>query len=175
MNDLKEKIRNIPDFPKKGIMFRDITTLLQDKESFRQVVDGLSNQLKEKEIKFDKIVSAESRGFIFGGILAYKFNAGFVPVRKPGKLPAPKIKQEFETEYSVDAFEIHKDAIKENEKILICDDLLATAGTSLAAIKLIEKLGGKVQGCVFLIELSFLNGREKLKEYDVFSLIQYDK
>jgi adenine phosphoribosyltransferase len=123
---------------------------------------------------FDKIVSMESRGFIFGSILAYEFHAGFVPLRKPGKLPAETISQEFEKEYGLDKFEMHKDAIEEGDKVLIIDDLCATSGTALAAIKLIEKQGGKVEGLGFLVELTFLNGREKLKGYDVFSLLKYD-
>ncbi|MFH1256713.1 MAG: adenine phosphoribosyltransferase [Candidatus Diapherotrites archaeon] len=171
--DLKEKIRSVPDFPKKGILFRDITTLLKDAQALNEVIRQFKEYYVKKGVKFNKVVSAESRGFIFGAILAHEFNAGFVPVRKPGKLPAKTIRQEFETEYSTDAFEIHEDAIKKGDRALIIDDLLATAGTCLAAISLVERLGGEVVGCGFLIELSFLKGSEKLKEYDVFSLIEY--
>ena len=171
--DLKSKIRTIPDFPKKGIMFKDITTLLQDAHAFRHVVREMIHHFDGKKIT--KVASAESRGFIFGSILAYELHAGFIPLRKPGKLPAKTIKQEFATEYSTDAFEIHEDAIVPGDKVLIVDDLLATGGTSKAAVDLVEKLGGKVIGLCFLIELSFLNGRDKLKDYDIFSLIDYDK
>lgn len=171
--DIKSKIRTIPNFPKPGIMFKDITTLLQDAHAFRHVVREMLHHFDGKKIT--KVASAESRGFIFGSILAYELHAGFVPLRKPGKLPFKSLKQEFQTEYSTDAFEIHEDAIKKGENVLIVDDLLATAGTSKAAVQLVEKLGGKVIGLCFLIELSFLNGRDKLKGYDVFSLIDYDK
>ena len=172
--DLKKKIRSVPDFPKKGIMFRDITTLLKDADALRHVIREFKEYYAKKGIKFNKVASAESRGFIFGAILAHEFNAGFVPVRKPGKLPAKTLRQEFKTEYSTDAFEIHSDAIEKGDRVLFCDDLLATGGTAKAAIDLIERLGGKVVGCAFLIELSFLKGREKLRGYDVFSLIDYE-
>lgn len=170
--DLSAKIRTVPDFPKKGIMFRDITTLLKDPSALRIALDKMAEHFEKKD--FDLIVAAESRGFIFGSMLAMKLNKGFIPVRKPGKLPAKTIRQEFETEYSTDAFEMHEDAIKKGDKILIVDDLLATGGTALAAAKLVEKLGGKVIGFCFLIELSFLHPREKLKGYEIFSLIKYD-
>jgi len=171
--DIKSKIRTIPDFPKKGIMFKDITTLLQDAHAFKHVVREMIHHFDGKKI--DKVASAESRGFIFGSVLAYELHAGFVPLRKPGKLPFKSIRQEFETEYSTDAFEIHEDAIMAGENILIVDDLLATGGTSKAAVQLIEKLGGKIVGLCFLIELSFLHGRDKLKGYDILSLVKYDK
>ena len=171
--DFRQKIRTVPDFPKKGIMFRDITTLLKDSEALQLAIEEMQNHLSKK--KFDLIVAAESRGFIFGSMLALKMNKGFVPVRKPGKLPAKTIKQEFQTEYSTDAFEMHEDAIKKGDKCIICDDLLATGGTSRAAVKLVEKLGGEVKSLFFLIELDFLKGREKIKKHDVFSLIRYDK
>ncbi|MBI2545987.1 adenine phosphoribosyltransferase [Candidatus Woesearchaeota archaeon] len=171
--DIKSKIRTIPDFPKKGIMFKDITTLLQDAHAFRHVVREMLHHFDGKKIT--KVASAESRGFIFGSILAYELHAGFVPLRKPGKLPAKTIKMEFDTEYSTDAFEIHEDAIQPGDNVLIVDDLLATGGTSKAAVYLAEKLGGKVIGLCFLIELSFLHGRDKLKGYDILSLIKYDK
>ncbi len=173
--DLRTKIRTVPHFPKKGVMFKDITTLLQDSAAFRQAIDELVEYFMKKDLHFDKVVSTESRGFILGAVLAYEFHAGFVPLRKPGKLPYKKIKQEFRTEYSTDAFEIHEDAIEKGESVLVVDDLCATAGTARAAVDLVEKLGGKVNGIAFLIELTFLKGREKLKGYDVFSLVKYDK
>ncbi len=173
--DLSKKIRTIPDFPKKGIMFKDITTLLQDPAAFRQAIDDLVEYFIKKDTHFDKVVSTESRGFILGSVLAYEFHAGFVPLRKPGKLPYKKIKQEFKTEYSTDAFEIHRDAIEKGESVLVVDDLCATAGTAKAAVELVEKLGGKVNGIAFLVELTFLKGREKLKGYDIYSLIKYNK
>lgn len=169
--ELKNFIRDVPDFPKKGIIFKDITTLLKNKDAFNEAF----NQLYEKvsNLKVDKVVSIESRGFIFGSLLAHKLNAGFVPIRKPGKLPADKISETYSLEYGTDSLEIHKDAINPGEKILIHDDLLATGGTVEAVCKLVEKLGGEVVGIIFLIELSFLNGREKLKKYNVSSVIQY--
>ncbi len=173
--DLSAKIRTVPHFPKKGIMFKDITTLLQDGAAFRQSIDEIVEYFIKKDLHFDKVVSAESRGFILGAVLAYEFHAGFVPLRKPGKLPYKTIKQEFITEYSTDAFEIHKDAIEKGESVLVVDDLCATAGTAKAAVDLVEKLGGKVNGIAFLVELDFLKGREKLKGFDICSLIHYDK
>ncbi|MFH1398549.1 MAG: adenine phosphoribosyltransferase [Candidatus Woesearchaeota archaeon] len=169
--DIGSKIRTIPDFPKKGIMFKDITPLLQDPEAFRLVVKKIIGHFKSKHI--DVVASAESRGFIFGAVLAYELNASFVPLRKPGKLPYKKIKQEFETEYSTDAFEVHVDAIEKGNKVLIVDDLLATGGTSKAAVDLVETLGGIVVGLGFIIELGFLDGRKKLEGYDVFTIIDY--
>ncbi|MDO8634557.1 MAG: adenine phosphoribosyltransferase [archaeon] len=173
--ELKKLIREIPDFPKKGILFYDITTLLQNGRAFRAAVDLLFEHYDREGKSFDKVASMESRGFIFGAMLAYKFGAGFVPIRKPGKLPAKAFSQEFEKEYGVDSFEVHKDAINKGEKVLVCDDLLATGGTAVAAAKLIERMNGKVEGLAFVIELSFLKGREKLKGYDVFSLLKYEK
>ncbi len=170
--DLKSRIRTIPDFPKKGIMFRDITPLLADAAAFREVIRQFLSHYKNRGITV--VASAESRGFIFGSVLAYELGIAFVPLRKPGKLPYRKIRQEFQTEYSTDAFEIHEDAIRKGDKVLIVDDLIATAGTSKAAACLVEKLGGKVAGFAFLIELSFLHGREKLEGYEVFSLVNYD-
>ena len=169
--DLKSKIRTVPDFPKKGVMFRDITPLLADAAAFRQVIQQFLNNYRNKGIT--AVASAESRGFIFGSALAYELGVGFVPLRKPGKLPYRKIRQEFRTEYSTDAFEIHEDAIKKGDNVLIVDDLIATGGTAKAAAELVEKLGGKVAGFAFLIELSFLGGRKQLQGYDVFSLIDY--
>jgi adenine phosphoribosyltransferase len=173
--DLRKKIRTVPHFPKKGVMFKDITTLLQDSAAFRQAIDDLVEHFMKKDIHFDKVVSAESRGFILGAVLAYEFHAGFVPLRKPGKLPYKTISQEFMKEYGPDKFEIHSDAIEKGESVLIVDDLLATGGTLKAAIDLVEKLGGKVNGIACLIELAFLKGREKAKGYDIYSLIKYDK
>ena len=170
--NIEDKIRTVPDFPKKGIMFRDITTLLKDNEAFNYVVEQFYERYKDKQI--DKVVSVESRGFIFGSVLAYKLGAGFVPIRKPGKLPAEVIRQEYQLEYGTDSMEIHKDAIQPGERVLIHDDLLATGGTVAAACKLIERLQGKVEGICFLIELTPLNGRKVLPKMDVFSLIKYD-
>lgn len=170
--NIEDKIRAVPDFPKKGIMFRDITTLLKDKEAFYYVVEKFYQHYKDKHI--DKVVSVESRGFIFGSVLAYKLDAGFVPIRKPGKLPAEVIRQEYQLEYGTDSMEIHKDAIQPGDKVLVHDDLLATGGTVAAACKLIEKLQGEVEGICFLIELTPLNGRKVIPDKDVFSLIKYD-
>ncbi|MCP3681410.1 MAG: adenine phosphoribosyltransferase [bacterium] len=171
--ELKDKIRTVPHFPKEGIMFKDVTTLLQDSHAFKHVIKEMLKYFEGKQI--DVIASAESRGFIFGSVLAYELGASFVPLRKPGKLPYKKIKQEFTTEYSTDAFEIHEDALKQGDKVLVVDDLLATGGTSKAAAQLVEKLGGEVIGFAFLIELSFLKGRKKLDGYDILSLIDYEK
>ncbi len=172
MSELENYIRNVPDFPKKGIGFKDITTLLKDGMAFHKAVDEISKKFLNKEI--EKIVGIESRGFIFGSALAYKWNIGFIPVRKPGKLPAETISEEYQLEYGTDSVEIHKDAISPNEKVLIVDDLLATGGTAAATVNLLEKLDGDIQGIVFLIELDFLNGRDKLNKYDVVSIINYD-
>ncbi|MBI2176148.1 adenine phosphoribosyltransferase [Candidatus Woesearchaeota archaeon] len=169
--DIKSKIRAVPDFPKKGIMFRDITPLLSDAKVFRYAILQFLDRFRGRGITV--VASAESRGFIFGSVLAYELGVAFVPLRKPGKLPYKKIRQEFTTEYSTDAFEVHEDAIKKGDRVLIVDDLIATGGTSKAAADLVEKLGGKVAGFAFLIELSFLKGREKLQGYDVFSLVDY--
>lgn len=171
-NDLKKYIRSIKDFPKKGIMFRDITTLLKDPEGIKETIDQLYSFTNG--LKIDKVVGIESRGFIFGSLLAQKLNAGFVPIRKPGKLPAETESQTYELEYGTDKIEIHKDAIKSGENVLVHDDLLATGGTAEAACKLIEKLGGKIAQVSFIIELTFLNGRKKLSNYDVRSIIEYD-
>jgi len=170
--DIKSKIRTIPDFPVKGIMFRDITTLLQDGKALRHVCDKLHERYKDKEI--DVVVGIESRGFIFGSVLAYLLNVGFVPVRKPGKLPCKTVKQEYELEYGKDAVEIHEDAIKKNDRVLIIDDLIATGGTISAACKLVEKLGGKVVELAFVIELPELKGREKLKDYEIYSMVEFE-
>ncbi|MDD8016772.1 MAG: adenine phosphoribosyltransferase [Bacteroidota bacterium] len=170
--NLVSKIRTVPNFPKKGIMFRDITTLLKDKEALTYTIDKLYEQYKDKNIS--KVVGIESRGFIIGAALAYRLGCGFVPIRKPGKLPAETIREEYQLEYGRDAIEIHKDAITTGERILIHDDLLATGGTIAAACNLVKNLGGEIVGLSFLIELSFLNPRKKLTGYDIHSLIQYD-
>lgn len=170
--ELKNFIRNVPDFPKQGIIFRDITTLLKDPLAFKEATKLLLS--KVEDLKVDKVVAIESRGFIFGSLIADKLNAGFVPVRKPGKLPAEKINEKYLLEYGEDSLEIHVDAIQKGEKVLIHDDLLATGGTVEAVCKLVEKLGGKVVGILFLIELSFLNGKSKLSKYRVESVIQYE-
>ncbi len=172
MTDLSSKIRNVQDFPKEGIGFKDITTLLQDGPAFRRAVDALAEKYQNKSIS--KIVGIESRGFIFGAALAYHRGVGFVPVRKPGKLPAETISEEYELEYGTDKLEIHKDAISPGERVLIVDDLLATGGTARATANLIKKLGGEIVAIAFLIELTFLKGRDKLSPHDVLALIQYD-
>ncbi|KPK69572.1 adenine phosphoribosyltransferase [candidate division WOR_3 bacterium SM23_60] len=169
--DLKEYIRNIPDFPKKGILFRDITTLLKEPRVFKEVIDQLANHYKNMEI--DKIASVEARGYIFGGALAYLLGCGFVPVRKPGKLPAKTTSLDYALEYGTNTIEMHTDAITQGEKVLVFDDLLATGGTVQATCRLVESLGGTVVGCAFLISLTELKGIEKLQKYDVFSLIEY--
>jgi adenine phosphoribosyltransferase len=170
--DLKNYFRIVPDFPKKGINFIDITTVLKDKVAFNEALNQLYSQISN--LKVDKVVAIESRGFIFGSLLAQKLNAGFVPVRKPGKLPAEKISENYSLEYGTDALEIHKDAIESGEKILIHDDLLATGGTVEAVCKMVEKLGGEIAGILFLVELSFLNGREKLNKYNVHSVVKFE-
>jgi len=170
--DLKEHVRTVMDFPKKGINFFDITTILKDGPAFSYSIDAFYD--KYKNLKIDKVVAAESRGFIMGAPLAYKLNAGFVPVRKPGKLPAETLRESYSLEYGTNSIEIHKDAIEKGEKILIHDDLLATGGTVKALLNLVNQLGGEVVGISFLIELSFLNGRKLLEGYDVFSLLCYD-
>jgi len=169
--DIKSKIREVQDFPKEGINFKDITTLLKDKAAFQYVVDQMSKQLEDLEI--DIIVGPEARGFIMGTPVAYKIGAGFVPVRKPNKLPAETLSYEYELEYGTDSIEIHKDAIQKGQRVAIVDDLLATGGTVLATTKLIEELGGEVVSINFLMVLSFLNGKDLLKNYKVESLIEY--
>jgi adenine phosphoribosyltransferase len=170
--DLKDHIRSVPDFPKKGIVFRDITTLLKDKNAFGKTTDVFYERYRGTRV--DKVVSVESRGFIFGSVLANKLGAGFVPIRKPGKLPAETIREEYQLEYGKDAIEIHRDAIAPGERVLLHDDLLATGGTVLAACRLVEKLGGEIVGLCFLIELTFLHGRDRLKNYDIYSILKYD-
>jgi adenine phosphoribosyltransferase len=170
--ELKKLIREVPDFPKKGILFYDITTLLKDKLGFARLIDALSAHYIGKEI--DLILGMEARGFIFGPALAYRLNAGFVPVRKPGKLPAETAKVSYELEYGSNALEIHKDAIERGQRVLIVDDLLATGGTAVATAQLAAGLGAQIAGLAFVVELDFLKGREKLANYDVFSLLHYD-
>ena len=167
----KQKIRNVPDFPKKGIMFRDITTLLKDREGLSKAADALYEF--SKDLGIEKVVGVESRGFILGSVLAQKLGVGLILVRKPGKLPAETISQPYTLEYGEDTLEIHKDAITPGEKILIHDDLLATGGTAKAACQLIEKAGGKVVQLSFIIELSFLQGRDQFQDYIVNSLVDY--
>jgi len=170
---LKKLIREVPDFPKKGILFYDITTLLKDKVGFALLIDALSANYIGKEI--DLVLGMEARGFIFGPALAYRLNAGFVPVRKPGKLPAETLKISYELEYGSNALEVHKDAIIKGQRILIVDDLLATGGTAVATAELASGLGAKIAGLAFVVELDFLKGRERLQKYDVFSLLHYDQ
>jgi adenine phosphoribosyltransferase len=170
--DLRAKIRNIPDFPKKGIVFRDISTLLQDKQAYNNAIDRMTEFCKGKSI--EHVVGVESRGFIFGGALADRLEAGFVPVRKLGKLPYETVSKDYTLEYGYATLEMHKDAIKPGEQVLIVDDLLATGGTLLATCGLVEKVGGIVAGIVVLIELSFLNARGKFSNYDFHSIIQYE-
>jgi adenine phosphoribosyltransferase len=169
--ELLRTIRSVPDFPKKGIVFRDITTLLKDPDAFARTADVLYERYKNARI--DKVVSVESRGYILGSVLAYRLHAGFVPVRKPGKLPARTIREEYQLEYGSDALELHTDALAKGERVLIHDDLLATGGTIQATCRLVERLGGTIVGVAFLIELSFLKGRDRLTKYDVFSMMQY--
>ncbi|MBU0599260.1 adenine phosphoribosyltransferase [bacterium] len=171
MLNLKNYIRDIPNFPKEGIVFKDLTPLWQDKSSFRNSIQLLKERYEKQNI--DLIVAAEARGFIVGASLAYAMNTGFVPVRKPGKLPYKTISASYQLEYGTDTLTMHEDAIKEGQNILIVDDLLATGGTAKAMTKMVELLKGKVIEIAFLVELTFLNGREKLKDYNLFSLIQY--
>ncbi|MBZ0199071.1 MAG: adenine phosphoribosyltransferase [Ignavibacteriaceae bacterium] len=170
-DDLKKYIRNVKDFPKPGIMFRDITTILKDPVAMQLTFEKLFEAAKE--LKIDKVVGIESRGFIFGALLAQKLNAGFVPVRKPGKLPGETLTETYELEYGKDSIQIHTDAISPGDKVLLHDDLLGTGGTARAAINLINKLGGKVVQASFIVELSFLNGREKIKETPIVCLVDY--
>src|SRR5262250_660461 len=172
-DQLKRLIREVPDFPKKGILFYDITTLLKDKLGFATLIDALSEHYLQKEI--DLVLGMEARGFIFGPALAYRLNAGFVPVRKPGKLPAATARVQYDLEYGSNILEVHKDAIQKGQRVIIVDDLLATGGTAAATVQLAKSLGGDVCGLGFVVELDFLNGRDKLQDCDVFSLLHYDK
>lgn len=169
--DLEKYIRTIEDFPTEGISFKDVTTLLKEGDAFKYTVKSIADRLRD--LKVDIVVGPEARGFLFGAPVAYELGVGFVPVRKPGKLPAETIRYEYELEYGKDALEIHKDAIKKGARVAVVDDLLATGGTILSAVKLVEQLGGEVVHIGFLIELEFLNGRENLKDYSVSSMIKY--
>jgi adenine phosphoribosyltransferase len=169
--DLKRYIRDVPDFPKNGILFKDFTPLLADKDAFQKTIDMISDNYISADV--DYVLGAEARGFIVASAIAYKLNAGFIPARKPGKLPYVTTRAEYKLEYGTDALEVHEDAISKGDKVLIVDDVLATGGTAAAKAELVEKHGGIVYGPAFIIELAFLNGREKLKDYDVFSLITY--
>jgi adenine phosphoribosyltransferase len=171
MEDLKNIIRDIPDFPKKGIIFKDITTLLADAQSYQRMVDLLSHRYVGRKI--DKVVGVEARGFIIGAALAYKLGAGVVLVRKPGKLPGETVKKSYDLEYGSDTLEIHTDAIRKGERILIADDLLATGGTISAVVDMVKGMGGEIVECCFMAELAFLNGRDRLPSDKVFSLITF--
>jgi adenine phosphoribosyltransferase len=172
-DQLKKLIRAVPDFPSKGILFYDITTLLKDKAGFAALIDRLSEHYLDQQI--DLVLGMEARGFIFAPALAYRLKAGFVPVRKPGKLPAATVKYDYALEYGTNSLEIHKDAIIKGQRVIIVDDLLATGGTAEATAKLATMLGAEIAGLGFVVELDFLNGREKLKNYDVMSLLHYGK
>lgn len=169
--NLKKLIRDVPDFPKQGVIFKDITPLLKNTKGLKLAINNMAKKYKDKKI--DYVVSMESRGFIFGAAIALKLRCGFIPIRKKGKLPYKTIQEEYQLEYGTDILEIHEDAICRDENILVIDDVLATGGTAKAMCSLIEKLGGKIAGLCFLIELSFLNPYEKLKNYEIFSLIKY--
>ena len=173
MNDLKKLIREVPDWPKPGILFYDLTTLLKDRAGFRALIDAMYEHYAGKHV--DVVAGIEARGFIFAPALAYRLGAGFVPVRKPKKLPWKTAKVTYALEYGTDTLEIHQDAVRHGQRVLVCDDLLATGGTAAATVELVRKLDGEVIGTGFAVELSFLNGRSKLPGLDVFSLIQYDK
>lgn len=169
--DFQNYIRDIPDWPKPGVIFKDITPLLRDRAAFKAAIDILASHYRSQSI--DLVVSVEARGFIFGGALAYALGAGFIPARKPGKLPWTKIKIEYALEYGTDAIEMHQDAIVRGQRVLVFDDVLATGGTIEATVKLVNALGGAVVGAAFLIDLTFLHGAERLAGYDVKSLVQY--
>jgi adenine phosphoribosyltransferase len=173
MEDLKKLIREIPDYPKPGILFYDLTTLLQDGKGFHSLVDQLCSHYNGKQ-RIDIVAGIEARGFIFAPALAYRLQAGFVPVRKPKKLPWRTASVTYQLEYGSDQLEIHQDAIKPGQRVLICDDLLATGGTAAAAVQLVRNLGGEVAGAAFAVELNFLKGRSKLQGIDAFSLLKYD-
>jgi adenine phosphoribosyltransferase len=173
VEDLKRLVRTVPDFPKPGILFYDITTLLKDKAGFAQLIDALAAHYIERKI--DLVLGIEARGFIFGPALAYRLNAGFVPVRKPRKLPAQVARVTYDLEYGSDSLEIHTDAIQPGQSVVVVDDLLATGGTMEATIKLVRQFGGNIAGLAFAVELDFLKGRDRFPEYDVFSLLHYDE
>ena len=169
--DLKQHIRNVPDFPKAGILFYDITTLLRDPQAFKMTVDRLSTPYIGQGI--DAVIGIESRGFILGAAVAQRIGAGFIPVRKPGKLPARALKEIYDLEYGQDALEIHEDAVEKGQRVLIVDDVLATGGTAAATVQLVKKLGGDLHGLAFLIELLFLNGKQKIAGEEVYSVLLY--
>ncbi len=171
MEELKKKIREVPDFPEPGILFYDLTTLLKDSESLRTVIDLLTQEYRDRGI--DQVVAIESRGFIFGPALAYNLQAGFVPVRKEGKLPAQTISASYDLEYGQGVLEIHTDAIQKGERVLIVDDLIATGGTAAATTQMVHQLGGEITGLAFIVELEFLKGREKLDGFELFSILKY--
>jgi adenine phosphoribosyltransferase len=169
--DLAKKIRDVPDFPVKGVLFKDITTLIQDPDAFQEAIDALVDHYIDEEI--DVVAAIESRGFIFGAPLAYELAAGFVPIRKPGKLPSEKISADYTLEYGTNTLEVHKDAIRPGQRVLLVDDVLATGGSAKTSAELIERLGGKIVGIAFLVDITYLKGMQKLTSYDVFSLIQF--
>jgi adenine phosphoribosyltransferase len=175
MSDASEQVRHairrIPDFPKKGIVFRDITTLWKDQAVLRLSVDAIYEHFKDKKV--DKVLGVEARGFVFGALLAERFGVGFIPARKLGKLPSDKIAEKYQLEYNIDGLEMHRDSVVPGDKVLIVDDLMATAGTAAAVVKMVEALGGKIVGLAFVVELSFLKGRERLGGYDIFSIVDY--
>ena len=171
-DQLKHMIRECQDFPKPGILFYDITTLLKDKLGFARLIDALTEHYINHDI--DLVLGIEARGFIFGPALAYRLNAGFIPVRKPKKLPSEVLQWKYDLEYGQDTLEIHKDAIQPGQRVIICDDLLATGGTARAAAEMVKALGGEIRGMGFVVELDGLKGRDKLKDYDVFSLLHYE-
>ena len=173
VEDLKKLVRTVPDFPKPGILFYDITTLLKDKTGFAQLIDALAAHYIGRNV--DLVLGIEARGFIFGPALAYRLNAGFVPVRKPRKLPAPVARVSYDLEYGTDTLEIHMDAIAPGQNVVLVDDLLATGGTMQATVQLVKQLGGEIASLAFVVELDFLKGRAKFPEYDVFSLLHYDE
>jgi len=170
--DLRRLIRDVPDFPKTGIVFKDITTLTGDPEGFRAAVDAIADRYADAGI--DCVVGIEARGFIFGSAVAYRLGVGFVPARKPGKLPSKTVRAEYELEYGTDAIEMHEDGIEPGQRVLIVDDLLATGGTAAAAAKLVKELGGDVAAIAFVVDLAFLRGRDKLTGHDVFCLVEYE-
>ncbi len=172
MNDLKQYIRSVPDWPEEGVVFRDITTLLKDAGALQQAVDELADPFQDRDI--DQVVAAEARGFILGPPVATRLEAGFVPVRKPGKLPAETIEETYELEYGTDTLTMHRDALEPGTSVLMLDDLLATGGTMQACCRMVEKMDAEIEACAFLIELDFLEGRRKLESYEIVSLIHYE-
>jgi len=172
MENIKKTIRTIPHFPMKGIMFRDITTLLKDANAFKETIDALVDRYRHQS--FDVVAGIESRGFIIAGVIAYLLGKGFIPIRKPGKLPAETYRVDYELEYGNDAIEMHKDSVNQGSRVLIVDDLLATGGTMKAACEIVEKAGGIVVECAFIVDLPDLKGREKLKNYPVFTLVEFE-